>query len=43
MHLIGFVIPGQCVHHNVDPSAKCHLTLFFAARHSRVQASTAFI
>src|SRR6185437_10851849 len=36
MHLIGFVIPGQRVHHEVDAEAELHFALALAAGHDRI-------
>src|SRR5258708_12781229 len=41
--LIGFVIPGHSIDHDVDPKANRHLTLLFAARYDCGERVAAFI
>ena len=43
MDLIGFVIPGHSIDHDVDPEANRHLTLLFAAGHDRGERISALI
>lgn len=43
MHLISFVIAGQCVHHPVDPESVGHLALAFAAWHDGGQRSAELV
>ena len=33
MHGIGLVVPGQCVHREIDAEAEGHFTLAFASGH----------
>jgi len=41
--LIGFVIPGHSIDHDIDPEANRHLTLLFAAGHDRGERISALI
>ena len=43
MHLVGFVVAGQCVHHDVDPGAECLLALALAARHHGINRAVCII
>ena len=43
MHLIGLVIAGQRVHHDIDPAAQGHFALARAARIERIEAVAALV
>src|SRR6185312_4190983 len=43
VYLVGLIVAGQRVHHDVDPRAERHLALHLAARHGRVNRPVRFI
>src|SRR6185437_3559181 len=43
VYLVGLIVAGQRVHHDVDPCAERHLALHLAAGHGRVDRPVRFI
>jgi hypothetical protein len=41
MHLVGLVVSGERIHHEVDACPECHLPLHLAARHRRIKRAIA--
>ena len=43
MHLVGLVVAGERVHHEIDPGAKGHFALHFASGHGGIERTVAVI
>src|SRR5262245_5789082 len=43
LHLVGLIVAGQLVHHDVDAGAERHLALNLAAGDSRIDRAVAFV